>query len=121
MRSSSSRGQSRPCSAPPRHLIAAAEITPSGVPPIPISTSTPVPGLRGDRRCDVAVPDQVDPRARLAQLGDQRLVPVPLEHDDRQVLDVHALGGRDAADVLGRRGVDVDRVAASGPTAILSM
>ena len=43
-RSSSSRGQSFPCIAPPRHLIAAAEMTPSGVPPMPISRSTPVPG-----------------------------------------------------------------------------
>ena len=33
-RSSSLRGHSWPWSAPPRHLIAAAEMTPSGVPPI---------------------------------------------------------------------------------------
>ena len=43
-RSSSFRGHSFPCSAPPTHLIAAAEITPSGVPPIPIRMSTPVKG-----------------------------------------------------------------------------
>ncbi len=43
-RSSSDRGHSLPCIAPPRHLIAAAEMTPSGVPPIPMSRSTPVPG-----------------------------------------------------------------------------
>ena len=37
-------GPEPPWSAPPWHLIAAAEMTLSGVPPMPISTSTPVPG-----------------------------------------------------------------------------
>ena len=65
------RGQSLPWIAPPMHLIAAAEITPSGVPPIPISMSTPV-GLRGgDRGGDVAVADQVHARARLRAAPDQ--------------------------------------------------
>ena len=45
LRSSSSRGHRRPSISPPTHLIAAAEITPSGVPPIPQSRSTPVPRL----------------------------------------------------------------------------
>ena len=38
------RGHKRPCSAPPMHFRAAAEITPSGVPPIPKSTSAPDSG-----------------------------------------------------------------------------
>ena len=44
-RSSWFRGQSFPRTPPPTHLSAAAAITPSGVPPIPISRSTPVVGL----------------------------------------------------------------------------
>ena len=40
-------------------------------------------GLRGrDRGRDVAVPDQLHARAGLAELGDQLLVAVALEHDD---------------------------------------
>ena len=39
-RSSSSRGQSFACIAPPMHLSAQAAVMPSGVPPMPISTST---------------------------------------------------------------------------------
>ena len=42
-RSSSSAGHSRPWISPPMHFRAAAEMTPSGVPPTPISTSTPLP------------------------------------------------------------------------------
>ena len=37
---------------------------------------------RGDRRRDVAVADQADARAGLAQLRDQLVVAVALEHDD---------------------------------------
>ena len=42
-RSASSRGASRPWMTPPRHLIAHAEMMPSGVPPTPSSRSMPVP------------------------------------------------------------------------------
>src|SRR3954465_2310361 len=42
-RSSSFRGQSFPCTPPPRHLTAAAAMTPSGVPPMPIIRSTEEP------------------------------------------------------------------------------
>ena len=43
-RSSSSRGQRRPCSSPPMHFRAAAAMTPSGVPPMPKRTSAPESG-----------------------------------------------------------------------------
>ncbi len=70
--------------------------------------------LRGcDRRRDVAVADEVDAGACLAQLCDQLVVAVALEDDDREVVDVHSLRLRDALEVLGRRRVDVDRVRAS--------
>ena len=93
------------------HLIAAAEMTPSGVPPMPISRSTPVNACAAaiDGR-DVAVADQVHARAGLAQLGDQVVVAVALEHDDGDLVHVEALRLGDRADVLGRRRVDVDRV-----------
>jgi hypothetical protein len=64
----------------------------------------------GDRGRDVAVADQLHLRARLAQLGDQRVVALPLEHDDGHVARRAALRLGDAADVLGRRERDVDRV-----------
>ena len=67
-----------------RTSIAAAEMTPSGVPPIPISRSTPVCG------CAAAIAGATSPSrirlhacAGLAQLADQLLVAVALEHDDR--------------------------------------
>ena len=40
-RSVSSCGHKRPWISPPMHFSAAAEMTPSGVPPTPINTSTP--------------------------------------------------------------------------------
>jgi hypothetical protein len=43
--SSSSVGHSRPWILPPMHLIAQAVMIPSGVPPTPISRSTPVPSV----------------------------------------------------------------------------
>ena len=73
--------------------------------------STPDERLRRrDRGGDVAVADQVDARARLAQLADQLVVAVALEHDDGHLGDVEPLRLRDRADVLGRARVDVDRV-----------
>ncbi len=91
--------------------MAAAEITPSGVPPTPISRSTPVPDLRGgDRRGDVSVANQVDARAGLAELGDQVVVAVALEDDDGEVVDVDVLRLGHALEVLRRGRVDVDRV-----------
>jgi hypothetical protein len=46
--------------------------------------------------------------AGLAQLVDQRLVPIALEHDHRDLARPPALGLRDARDVLAWRRVDVD-------------
>ena len=67
VRSSSSRGHSRPTSSPPMHLIAAAEMTPSGVPPMPHSRSTGERSLTASSAArDVAVGDQPHARAGLA-------------------------------------------------------
>ena len=62
------------------HLSAAAAMTPSGVPPMPKRMSTPVSGKRaGDRGGDVAVGDQADAGAGLADLADDLLVAGPVE------------------------------------------
>ena len=80
---------SRPWISPFRQRIAAAVSTPSGAPPVPITAWTPVPD-DGDRDAgrQVAVADQPDPGAGLADLGDQLLVARPVEHDHHQVVDV---------------------------------
>src|SRR4051794_25273607 len=41
----------------------------------------------GDRRGQIAVTDELDPRAGLADLGDERLVALALEDDDGDVAD----------------------------------
>ena len=56
----------------------------------------------GDRRRDVAVADQLHARAGLAQLGDQRVVALALEHDDVDLARRLAERLRDARDVLRR-------------------
>ena len=114
------RGQSLPCIAPPRHLMAAAEIA-SGVPDSPSAGRRPCPPARGDRRGNIPVADQVDARAGLAELGDQVVVALALEHDDGEVVDVDVLALGHALEVLRRGRIDVDRVGRLGPTAILSM
>ena len=65
---------------------------------------------RRDRRRDVAVANEVHARTGLAQLGDEVVVAVALEDDDREVVHRDALRLGDALEVLGRRRVDVDRV-----------
>ncbi len=81
------------------------------------------PGLGGgDRRRDVAVADQVDARAGLAQLGDQVVVAVALEHDDRDLVHLDALRLGDALRRSRSASASMSIAsAASGPTAILSM
>src|SRR5438552_14706364 len=79
----------------------------------PVEHVHPRPALsRGDRGGDVAVTDQQYLRTGIAELGDQRVMPVTLEDDDRDLPSRHALRLRDSIDVLRRRGVDVDGVEA---------
>jgi hypothetical protein len=76
----------------------------------------PGPHLRGgDRRRDVAVADEVDARAGLADLGNEFVMAVALEDDDGEVVDVDLLRLCDAPEVLRRGRVDVDRVGRLGP------
>ena len=119
-RSASSCGHSRPWISPPMHLSAAAEMTPSGVPPTPISTSTPNPPTRSRSRRDVAVliswiraPAGADSSIRSAWRGRSRITTVRSSTNSRR------LG--DPAQVLRRRRGDVDRADGLGPTAIFSM
>ena len=60
---------------------------------------------RGD---DVAVLDEVDPRAGLADVLDQLLVTRSVEDDDREVVDLASQRLRDDLQVLLHRTVDVD-------------
>ena len=74
-----------------------------------------------DRRRQVAVADELDPRAGRADLGDQRVVARPLEDDDRDVADLPAERLGDPAEVLGRRSRMSTLPAATGPTHSFSM
>ena len=71
-----------------------------------------------DGGCDagrqIAVADQPDPGSRLANLGNQLLVPRPVEHDDDQVLDVavHAFGN--VLQVVDHRRVEIHGAFAGG-------
>src|SRR3954453_10382401 len=62
----------------------------------------------GDRRRQVPVPDELDARARLPDLGDEGLVPLALEDDDRDVTDAAAERPGDAPQVLAGALADVD-------------
>ena len=89
---------------------------PSGVPPMPDQQiGTGVGPARRDRARDVAVGDQPAPRAGVADICDQLLVPRPVQDAHRQVGHRHALGLGDLADVLADRGGDVDGVDGVGP------
>src|SRR5688500_6250335 len=57
----------------------------------------------GDRRREVAISDELDTRAGLADVLDQLLVPLALEDDDGEILHVSAEAVRDDAQV-GRDG-----------------
>jgi hypothetical protein len=65
---------------------------------------------RRDRPGDVAVGDELDPGARLADLADQRVVPRAVQDADGHVSGRHTLGRGHPADVLGHRHGDVDDV-----------
>jgi hypothetical protein len=72
-----------------------------------------------DRRRQVAVGDELDPGAGLADLGDQRLVARPVEDHDGDVVDPPAEGERDPPEVLGRALPDVDLAGDDRPHAEL--
>ena len=64
----------------------------------------------GDAGRQVAVADQADARAGGADVGDQLLVTRPIEHHDRQLVDLAAEAAGDGAQVLAHRRVEVDQV-----------
>ena len=71
---------------------------------------------------EVAVGDQLDARAGLADLGDEIVMALAVEHDDGQLVDVALEGLGDLAEVLVRPARRGRRArAAVGPTTILSM
>src|SRR5581483_4855270 len=69
---------------------------------------------RHQARGDVAVHDQLDPRPGGADLAEQLLVPLTVEHDHGEVLDAAALGAGDAAQVVAHGVGDVDDVGGVG-------
>ena len=105
------------------HLIAAAEITPSGVPPIPHSRSTgELSPTRQQRRRHVAVDDQPHPGAGRADLAHRLVVALAVEHHDHHVADVGPLALGDQPERLAGSGRSrSSRSAISGPPAIFSM
>ena len=109
--------------SPLRQRIAAAVSTPSGAPPVPITAWTPVPDHRGgDAGREVAVADEPDARARLADVGDEPLVARPVEDDDHEVVDLAVERLRDRLQVVLDGRVDVDlALARTGPTTSFSM
>ena len=68
-----------------------------------------------DHARHVAVGDQPDPRAGGADLGDQLLVPRPLEHADHHPLGAGALGACERRDALGRGHVEADAAPRDNP------
>ena len=72
-------------------------------------------GLAGrEGASDVAVWDEADTRVERTYLFDKFLVARPVKDDDRDVFHRFSQRARDGSDVVGRRGVDVDRVCRVG-------
>ena len=104
------------------HLMAAAEMTPSGVPPIPISRSTPVNG------CEAAIDGATSPsRIRFTRAPDSRSSAISASWRSRsRTTTVTSVTSSPFAFATARTfsvGVALMSIAsaASGPTAILSM
>jgi hypothetical protein len=65
----------------------------------------------GDAGGEVAVGDQLDARSRLADLGDEVLMAVAVEHHDGQLVDVALEGVGDLVEVLLDGGIEIDMLA----------
>ena len=95
---------------PPMHLIAHAEMTPSGCRRFPRGDPRASRPVRQERRRDVAVRNEADARAGLADLLDLLLVARPVEHDHHHVADVARALLRDRLDDLAERAIQVEHV-----------
>ena len=96
--------------------MAAAVSTPSGAPPMPKTAWTPVPRIAAEMPAERSPSPISRMRAPAARMScDQLGVALPVEHHDRQLVDVAAEGIGDVAEVLGHRGVDVDPPARRRP------
>ena len=98
------RGQNCTWISPPRQASAAAAMTASRAPPMPISRWLFVPRMALDMAA-VMSPSamQLDAGARAAQLVDQVLVAVAVEHERREVARPAPVGLGDVLDRLGHR------------------
>ncbi len=96
--------------------MAAAVSTPSGAPPVPITAWTPLPATAAEMPADRSPSPMRRMRApRGSNVRDELLVTRPIEHDDDQVLDLAAETLRDRVQVVGDRGVEVNRVLRARP------
>ena len=121
-RSSSLRNRKRAWISPPRQRSAAAVITPSGAPPMPITrVDAGALDRARDRGRHVAVGDELDPGAGRADLGDQVLVARAVEDDDRDVADPRGGAPRRSGGTFSAGGRRMStQPAATGPTASFS-
>ena len=78
------------------------------------------PGRR-DRRGKVAGRDHLDSGAGFAHFVDQLLMARTIENRDPQILDINFFCFGQRLQIVGRRAVEVDHAAPSGPHATLSM
>ncbi len=70
---------------------------------------------RRDARGKVAVADQFDASPGLANVGNQFFVTRAVEHDHDQVVDAPLQATGDVLEVVGDRGIQIDRVLAGRP------
>ena len=112
-----------PSSSPPMHLIAAAVITPSGVPPIPHSMSTGELSLTASSAAETSPSGSAGPGRR--PRGPRAIasrVALAVEHHDHHVADVALACARRSAPASRPAGRSrSSRSAISGPPAIFSM
>ena len=70
---------------------------------------------RGDAGRQVAVADQADARAGGADVGDELLVPLTIEHDHDEIVDVAAEAARNRLQVVRHRRIEADGILRAGP------
>ena len=101
---------------PFRQRSAAAASTPSGAPPMPITACTLVPRTAAEMPAERSPsPISLMRAPGGADVGDQLLVPLAIEHDDDEVVDVAAEALGDRLQVRLDRRVEVDDVARRRP------
>ena len=95
--------------------MAAAVSTPSGAPPVPITACTPLPATAAAMPADRSPSPMRRMRAPVARISrDQLLVPRPIQHDDRELVNLAAERPCDGAQVLAHRRVEIHEMLRGG-------